>query len=122
MKKRKGPPNFIKTKNGNLLRVSPSIMKSVLERKFVMKKRFTEEQIVYALKKAERGTPVAEVIRKMGISGETFYRWKRRYGGLGMSKLRRLKHLEEENRNLKQMVVDLNLDRHMFRELLSKKL
>jgi putative transposase len=87
-----------------------------------MKKNFTEEQIAFALKQAEHGTPVLEVIRKMGISEQTFYRWKKKYGGLGMSELRRLKQLEEENHKLKQMVADLSLDKHMLQEVLSKKL
>jgi putative transposase len=87
-----------------------------------MKKKFTEEQIAYALKQAEHGTPVSEVIRKMGISEQTFYRWKKKYGGLGMNELRRLKQLEEENRRLKQMIADLSLDKHMLQEVLSKKL
>lgn len=87
-----------------------------------MKKKFTEEQIAYALKQAEHGTQVAEVIRKMGITEQTYYRWKKKYGGLGMSELRRLKQLEEENRKLKQMVADLSLDKHMLQEVLTKKL
>ena len=87
-----------------------------------MKKKFTEEQIAYSLKRAEHGTPVAEVIRKMGITEQTYYRWKKKYGGLGMSELRRLKQLEEENRKLKQMVADLSLDKHMLQEVLTKKL
>lgn len=87
-----------------------------------MKKKFTEEQIAFALKQAETGTPVAEVIRKMGITEQTYYRWKKKYGGLGLSELRRLKQLEEENRKLKQMVADLSLDKHMLQEVLSKKL
>jgi len=87
-----------------------------------MKKNFTEEQIAYALKQAEHGTPVLEVIRKMGVSEQSFYRWKKNYGGLGVSELRRLKQLEEENRKLKQMVADLSLDKHMLQEVLSKKL
>ena len=87
-----------------------------------MKKKFTEEQIAFALKQVEHGTPVLEVIWKMGISEQTFYRWKKKYGGLGMNELRRLKQLEEENRTLKQMVADLSLDRHMLQEVLSKKL
>lgn len=90
---------------------------------FAMKKtKFTEEQIAFALKQAETGTPVREVIRKMGISEQTFYRWKKRYGGLGSSELRRLKQLDEENRRLKQMVAELSLDKHMLQEVLSKKL
>ena len=87
-----------------------------------MKRKFTEEQIAFALKQAETGTPVVEVIRKMGISEQTYYRWKRKYGGLGLSEVRRLKQLEEENRKLKQMVADLSLDKHMLQEVLSKKL
>jgi len=86
------------------------------------KTKFTEEQIAFALKQAETGTPVREVIRKMGITEQTFYRWKKKYGGLGSSELRRLRQLEEENRRLKQMVADLSLDKHMLQEVLSKKL
>ena len=85
------------------------------------KSKFTEEQIAFALKQAELGTPVAEVIRKMGITEQTFYRWKKKYGGLMPSDLKRLKQLEEENRKLKQMVADLSLDKHMLQEVLSKK-
>ena len=66
--------------------------------------KFSEEQIAFALKQAETGTPVMEVIRKMGITEQTFYRWKKKHGGLGNSELRRLKQLEEENKKLKQMV------------------
>ena len=69
-----------------------------------MKKRFSEEQVAFALRQAETGISVQEVIRKMGISEQTFYRWKKTYGGLGISELRRLKQLEEENRKLKQLV------------------
>jgi putative transposase len=86
------------------------------------KTRYTEEQIAFALRQAETGTPVKEVIRKMGISEQTFYRWKKLYSGLGPSEVRRLKQLEEENRRLKQMVADLSLDKHMLQEILSKKL
>jgi putative transposase len=87
-----------------------------------MKKKFTEEQIAFALKQAEHGTSVLEVIRKMGISEQIFYRWKKKYGGLGMSELRRLKQLEGENRKLKQMVADLSLDKCMLQEVILKKL
>jgi putative transposase len=83
--------------------------------------KFTEEQIAFALKQAETGVSVAEVTRKMGITEQTFYRWKRKYGGLGPSELKRLKQLEEENRRLKQMVADLSLDKHMLQDVLSKK-
>ncbi len=84
--------------------------------------KYTEEQIAFALKQAELGTPVKEVIRKLGITEQTYYRWKKKYGGLGLSELRRLKQLEEENKRLKQMVADLSLDKHMLQEVLSKKL
>ena len=86
------------------------------------KTRFTEEQIAFALRQAETGTAVAEVCRKMGISDATFYTWKKKYGGLGVSELRRLKQLEEENRKLKQLVADLSLDKKMLQDVLSKKL
>jgi len=86
------------------------------------KSKYTEGQIAFALKQAETGTRVGEVCRKMGISEATFYAWKKKYGGLGVSELRRLKQLEEENRKLKQLVADLSLDKHMLQEVLSKKL
>jgi putative transposase len=86
------------------------------------KSRYTDEQIAFALKQAETGTPVAEVIRRMGISEQTFYRWKKVYGGLGVGKLRRLKQLEDENRQLKQLVADLSLDKHILQDVLAKKL
>ena len=87
----------------------------------VKKSQYTEEQIAYALKQAETGTPVAEVLRRMGISEQTFYRWKKLYGGLGVGELRRLKQLEDENRKLKQLVADLSLDKHILQDVLSKK-
>jgi putative transposase len=86
------------------------------------KSRYTDEQIAFALRQAETGTPVKEVIRKMGIAEQTFYRWKKLYGGLGPSEVRRLKQLEEENRRLKQMVADLSLDKYMLQDVLSRKL
>ena len=85
------------------------------------KKRFTEGQIVYALKQAEGGTPVTEVCLKLGVSEASFYLWKKKYGGMGTTELRRLKQLESENRKLKQMVADLSLDKHMLQDVLSKK-
>ena len=86
-----------------------------------MKKRFSEEQIAFALRQAETGISVQEVILKMGISEQTFYRWKKKYRGLGISELRRLKQLEEENCKLKQLVADLSLDQKMLQDVLSKK-
>ena len=85
------------------------------------KSRYTEEQIAYAVRQAETGTPVAEVIRRMGISEQTFYRWKKVYGGLGVGELRRVKQLEDENRKLKQLVADLSLDKHILQEVSVKK-
>jgi putative transposase len=85
------------------------------------KKRFTEEQITFALRQAESGTSVEEVIRRLGVSEATFYRWKKKYAGLGVAEVRRLKQLEEENRKLKQLVADLSLDKRMLQDVLSKK-
>lgn len=87
-----------------------------------MKKSFTQEQIVSALHQAETGTTVAEVCRKLGITEQTFYRWKRKYSGMGIAELRRLKQLEEENKRLKALVADLTLDKHMLQEVIAKKL
>lgn len=85
------------------------------------KSRFTEEQIAMALRQAEAGTPVAEICRKLQITETTFYRWKKKYGGLGVSELRELKQLQEENRKLKQLVADLSLDKSILQEALRKK-
>lgn len=84
--------------------------------------RFTQEQIAFALRQAETGTAVGEVCRKMGISENTFYRWKRKYEGLGVAEIRRLRQLEEENRRLKQLVADLSLDKEMLQDVIRKKL
>lgn len=83
--------------------------------------RHTDEQIAFALKWAETGTSIAEVIRRMGISEQTFYRRKKVYGGLGVSELRRLELPEEENRKLKQLVADLSLDKHSLQDVLAEK-
>ena len=85
------------------------------------KSKFTEEQIAFALRQAESDTRVAEVCRKMGIAEQTFFRWKKKYGGLGVSELRCLRQLEEENRQLKRLVADLTLDKQMLQDVLSKK-
>jgi putative transposase len=82
--------------------------------------KFTEEQIAFALRQAESGTTVGEVCRKMGISEATFYNWKKKYGGLGVSELRRPKQLEEENARLKRMVADPSLDKQMPQEVIQK--
>ena len=86
-----------------------------------MKKRYTEQQIVYVLKQAELGETATEICRKMGVSEATFYNWKKRYKGMGVAELRRLKALEEENSRLKQLVADLSLDKQILQDVLSKK-
>jgi putative transposase len=86
------------------------------------KSKFTEQQIVFALKQAETGVSVAEVCRKMGISEATFYNWKKKFSGLGTAELRRLRQLEDENARLKQIVADLTLDKQMLQDVLKKKL
>ncbi len=86
-----------------------------------MKKRYTEQQIAFALRQAESGTPVAEIVRKMQISEATFYRWKQKFDGMGVGEVRRLKLLEEENRKLKQLVADLSLDKSMLQDALKSK-
>jgi putative transposase len=86
------------------------------------KKRYTAEQIALVLRQAESGTSVTEIVRKLGVSEQTFYRWKRKFAGLGVAEVRRLKQVEEENRKLKQLVADLSLDKKMLQDVLSKKL
>ena len=82
--------------------------------------KFTESQIIFALRQAETGVKVQEVCRKMGISEATFYNWKKKYGGLGVTELRRLRQLEEENAKLKQIVADLSLDKQMLQDIIKK--
>ena len=84
-------------------------------------KKHTEPQIVFALQQAENGTLVEEICRKLGISEATFYRWKKKYAGLGVTEICRLKQLEEENRKLKGLVADLSLDKAMLQDVLRKK-
>jgi putative transposase len=84
--------------------------------------KFTEEQMAYALRRVEGGTQVGEVCRRLGISEQTVYRWKAKFGQVGVSELRKLRQLEEENRKLKQLVADLSLDKHMLQEVVRKKL
>jgi putative transposase len=85
------------------------------------KKRFSVEQIVAILKQAELGIPVAELIRQVGISEQTFYRWKKKYVGLEVDQVRQLKQMKEENARLKRIVADLTLDKAMLQDVLSKK-
>ena len=80
--------------------------------------RYTPEQVTFALRQVESGTPVPEVFRKLGVSEQTFYRWKRRFAGMGIAEVRRLRVLEEENRKLKQLVADLSLDKQLLQGVL----
>ncbi len=83
--------------------------------------RYTAEQVAFAMRQAESGTSVSEICRKMGITEQTFYRWKRKFAGMGIAEVRRLRILEEENRKLKQLVADLSLDKQMLQDVLRKK-
>jgi len=85
------------------------------------KSRFTEEQIIGMLKEGEAGANVGELCRKMGVSKESYYRWKAKYGGLEVSEARRLRALEEENRKLKHLVADLTLDKQALQAVVAKK-
>ena len=84
------------------------------------RKRFSVEQIVGVLKQAEVGVPVGELVRKVGISEQTFYRWKKQYVGLEIDQVRQLKQLQEENQRLKRLVADLTLDKTMLQDVLAK--
>ncbi len=86
------------------------------------KSKFTDAQIAFVLRQAEEGTAIGEVCRKAGISEATFYNWRKKYGGLMPSEMRRLKQLEEANGKLRKLVADLSLDRAMLQEVLAKKL
>jgi putative transposase len=86
------------------------------------KKGHSEEQILRALRQAGSGTTVKEICREHGISDDTFYIWKKKYAGLGLSELRELRQLREENGKLKRLVADLSLDRHILQEIVQKKL
>jgi putative transposase len=82
--------------------------------------KFSKEQVAYALRQAESGTPVGDVCRQLGVSEATFYTWKKKYAHLGVSQVRRLRQLEDENARLKRLVADLTLDKHMLAEALRK--
>jgi len=86
------------------------------------KKGHSEEQILRALRQAEGGTRVSDICREYGVSEATFYIWKKKYAGLGLSELRELRQLREKNGKLKRLVADLSLDRHILQEIVSKKL
>ena len=85
------------------------------------KKHFSEEQITYALRQAESGTPVPDVCRQMGCSEASFYIWKKRYANLGITELKELRQLRDENARLKRLVADLTLDKYILGETLRKK-
>ena len=85
------------------------------------KSKFTEEQQVMALRQAEAGTPVGEICRKLQVTEATFYRWKKKFGGLGVPELRELRQLREENGRLKRLVADLSVDREVLQEALREK-
>lgn len=85
-------------------------------------KRYNKEQIIYALRQVEGRRRIAEVCRELGVSEQTYHRWKGKYAGMGISELRRLKQLDEENASLKKLVADLSLDKHMLQEVIAKKL
>ncbi len=85
------------------------------------KSRFGEQQIVYAIKQVEARVPIAELCRKYGISQQTIYRWRKKYGGRAPSELMRLKELERENTQLKKLVADLSLDKQILQDVLARK-
>lgn len=84
--------------------------------------KFTEAQVAFILKQAEEGTPIAEVCRKAGIAEATFYNWRKHYGGMMPSEVKKLRQLEEENAKLKRLVADLSLDKAMLQDVLAKRL
>jgi putative transposase len=86
------------------------------------KSRFSEHQIVGALKQAEARVPVKDICRELGVSPATFYQWRSKYGGLEASDLKRIKELEEENRRLKQMYAELSLDHTILKDIVERKL
>jgi len=88
----------------------------------VKKTKFTEEQILFALKQGTAGQPVADICRQMGISEATYYVWKKRYADLGLLEVRELRQLRDENARLKRLVADLTLDRHVLQEVIKKKI
>jgi putative transposase len=86
------------------------------------KSKFTEAQIAFALRQSETGTRVEEICRQLGVSQATFFNWKKKYGGMGVPELRKLRQLEEENAQLKKLVADLSLDKQMLQDVIKKKL
>lgn len=84
------------------------------------KSKFTEAQIAFALRQSETGTRVEEICRQLGVSQATFFNWKKKYGGMGVAELRKLRQLEEENAQLKKLVADLSLDKQMLQDVIKK--
>ena len=84
--------------------------------------KFSEQQIAFILRQAKEGTPIAEVCRKAGISEATYYNWRKKYGGLMPSEMKRLKQLDEENQRLKKLVADLSLDKEMLQDVIRRKI
>jgi putative transposase len=85
------------------------------------RKRYSVEQIIAAVKQNEMGTAVPDIARKLGIAEQTFYRWKKQYGGLDPGQARELAQLRDENAKLKKLVADLSLDKIMLQDVISKK-
>ena len=85
-------------------------------------KRYSEEQIVYALRQVEGGRKIAEVCRELGVTEQSFHRWKRQYAGMGITELQELRKLRDENTSLRKLVADLSLDKHILQEIISKKI
>jgi putative transposase len=86
------------------------------------KSKFTEQQIAFILKQADDGVSVEDMCRKAGISIQTYYRWRQKYGGLMPSEMKRLRHLEEENTQLKRLVANLSLDKEMLQDVIRRKM
>jgi len=84
--------------------------------------KFTDAQKAFIVKQGEEGTPVAEICRKAGISQATYFNWKKKYGGLMPSEMKKLRELEDENRRLKKIVADLMLDKEMLQDVVKRKL
>ena len=85
------------------------------------KSRFTDQQIAFAMRQAEQGVGTGELARKLGVSEQTIYQWKKKYAGMGVTEMRQLKLLEEENARLKRVCADLLLDKQILQEVLAKK-